>query len=405
MKGNNNQLIKVANRYLILDSLRKSDLLTMDQIARKTKLSYPTIRNITQELVNMGLVCQAGQAESAGGRQPALYRLNAGSYYSMGIDVAPPVIRLAVSDLKYNLIHSRVEYYHQSESKMSLLDFIINMCTNTMDEVGVNKEQYVGLGIGVPGLIDVRTNTSILMERMENGDERIDISERLEKILGLHVYIRNDVHLIGLLERNLNLNRQEKNFVYIALRSGVGMATFSNGKLIDGTMGNAGYIGHTTIDVNGRECICGKRGCLEIMVNSDYLVEQYNSLRKEKGLEFNPIECDGWNYLNVFSSLAEKGDPDAIEVVRSAGKALGIGVSNVIKLLDITYFVFGGFPKESQNLFMDAVEASIRDNIHRYIMANVHLVRSNLNFNMAALGGCVMAIDNFFRGPRLSLTI
>jgi predicted NBD/HSP70 family sugar kinase len=298
-----------------------------------------------------------------------------------------------------------VEYYYENESDQTIMVYLTELCKRTIADVGVPKDQYIGLGIGLPGIIDLRSNSSILMERMSHGDVRINIAEELEKAIGIHVYIRNDVHLLALVEKYLYLDKSEKNFLYIALRSGVGMAIFKDGKLLEGNMGNAGYIGHTMIDCNGKQCVCGKRGCLEIMVNSDYLIEEYNAIRKTKGLSQNIVECKNWTFLEMFSKLAEKGDDAAAEVVRMAGRSLGYGVANVIKILDFTSVILGGFPKESQDLLLGSVEESIRENIHRYIMTEVKIEKGKLNYNMAALGGCFLAIDNFFMGPKLKLTI
>ncbi len=405
MRGNNNRIVKRANRYLILDTLRFYDEITLEDIVRKTKLSYPTVRNLVMEMIKEDIVKKVGFAESSGGRQPALLQLNSTSFFSMGMDIAVTCVRLAISDLKGKIIYSRIENFDEDASKMDVLNFFIKLCEDAMNELQIPREKVAGLGIGVPGIIDTTKNISVFVERIEDWKTPIEIVKIMEERLGIKVHIRNDVHLLGLVEKYLYVPNTEKSFVYIAIRNGIGMAVFIDGELYEGKMGNAGYIGHMKMDIEGRECVCGKRGCLETFVNSKYLIEEYIQKKKKRGINAEVPVIQNDDYVGFFIEKTVSGDEDAKEILVKAGNVLGIGIANVIKTLDCTHVIIGGVHGDIGGVFMNAIQNAVRNNINDYIMDQVKIDVGKLLYQSAALGGCFLAIEDFFMEPKLNLSV
>ena len=405
MRGNNNRIVKRANRYLILDSIRSSNQITHEELVRITRLSDPTVRNIVNDLVQEGIVKKDGLAESTGGRQAALLKFNESSFFAMGIDIAGNKVMLAVSDLKGNIVYLCCETIDTEAEKNEVLDFLVSLCEKAILEAKISKEKVIGLGIGIPGVIDVGKDISVFVERIKSWRKDVHVVSYLEEKLEIKVYIRNDAHLLGLVEKYLYTDESIKNFIYIAMRNGIGMAIFINGDLFEGDMGNAGYIGHMKIELEGYECVCGKKGCIETLVNSKYLVEEYIQLKKEKGLTADTTGAVESKYLDFFIERARSGDKEAEIILKKSGFVLGIGIANVIKILDFTHIIVGGLPKGKEDIFMPAIREAINQNTNNYLVEKVSIDYGKLTYDKAALGGCFLAIDNFFMEPKLTLSI
>ena len=220
------------------------------------------------------------------------------------------------------------------------------------------------------------------------------INNMVEKELGIPTYIRNDAHLLALADRDA-FKDISKNMLYIAYRTGIGMAIFKEGLLYDGDCGNAGYLGHTMFDKNGDTCYCGKKGCLELYCSKVSMLKKYN------GRSGYPDKLTFQDLL----TRANKGEVLAFEIVREAAACFGIAIANTVKLFDVSLVIIGDLPDQANGCFLQTIEKTVNDNVTYCRDGKVSILHGRVDESAYALGGCIFMIDKFFKMPTLRLKI
>ena len=327
MKKNNLSDVKKANRQLVYECIWSHKSVTMTDLAYVTHLSRPTITSLVQEMTADNLVIKSGYGTSNGGRNPVLYHANVNAAYAMGIDLEFPKVRMAISNLECENICFSVRIYPKDADKDQVLQLMKQQIDDLLLESGIDKNRLLGVGIGVPGVIDYKNNYSVFFERI-NGWENVLIGDIIQEYIGKPVYICNDVNLISWAERKVAHLEDIKNMLYIIIRSGIGMAIWNDGSLMQGEMGNSGRIGHMTVDKNGLQCKCGNRGCLGLYTSEKSMIRMYGELT---GKELK--------WAGELFPLAEAGDAAALQVFETCGRYLGTGIVNVANLFDISEVV------------------------------------------------------------------
>ena len=295
--------------------------LSVEEIVTLSRLSRPTVLNILKELDTRGLIYRAGLGESMGGRQPIMYTLNLRRYFAVGVDLEYPPVRVAFSDLREKVLYSQEWDCLPGETMEDIEENLVNAIREGMRRLNIATENLIGIGLGIPGRVDIARNLAVRMDRMDHIWQGGDIAAQLSMKLGVPVTVRNDIHLLAAAERTVQ-PALPKNFLYVARRVGIGMAVFLNGKSYEGGFGNSGYLGHTVLDPEGPACRCGQRGCLECYATTGAVEINY-----ARGAE-RPADYD------TIVSRAQEGEPLAMAVLGDAGVKLAMAVVNAMLLYD-----------------------------------------------------------------------
>ena len=379
MKKNNLSDVKKANRQLVYECIWSHKSVTMTDLAYVTHLSRPTITSLVQEMTADNLVIKSGYGTSNGGRNPVLYHANVNAAYAMGIDLEFPKVRMAISNLECENICFSVRIYLKDADKDQVLQLMKQQIDDLLLESGIDKNRLLGVGIGVPGVIDYKNNYSVFFERI-NGWENVLIGDIIQEYIGKPVYICNDVNLISWAERKVAHLEDIKNMLYIIIRSGIGMAIWNDGSLMQGEMGNSGRIGHMTVDKNGLQCKCGNRGCLGLYTSEKSMIRMYGELT---GKELK--------WAGELFPLAEAGDAAALQVFETCGRYLGTGIVNVANLFDISEVVLSTSFDSSYILksAQYALDARKMNTIRREVKVRKGLLQES----SFGLGGCLLVLN------------
>ena len=338
MRANNISIIKEANLCLVLNTVMEYEPITVENIAFKTRLSRPTILNLLKKLINEGIVYVSGLADSLGGRQATLYSVDVSAKFAVGIDFDYPPLRLNISNIKGMPVYSKVCELDTSLNALEIADAIADIINQSIGEANIEKSKIIGVGLGIPGTVDIKKNKAVKIDRFPSWIN-IPIDKIIQERTGFDVYIRNNAHLLGLAEKNL-LDKNIKELLYVINSVGIGMAIFINGQLYEGNAGNTGYIGHTSIDVNGELCECGQKGCVELYCSKKNIEKKYAQLTNTNKITYKEIlkKCD-------------EGDQNALNLFTTAGKYLGTSISNAVRLFDIPKIIIGGLECEEDHIF------------------------------------------------------
>lgn len=395
MAKNTAGVLREANKYLVLQCVTNYHPITIENVIEKTGISRPTVVALINELTKEGFVEKGGFTESTGGRSPALFLPSLKSWFAVGVDFEIPEVRFVVADMAGECITSREVSYDMETNPDQILQDILDNINQILDQSKVDRANVVGIGIGISGVIDVQTGTSRIVERL-SGWKDVPIKKFLESHLNYPVYISNDVHLMGFVEKKLYLDSAMKDFVYIGLRSGIGGLIVKNGQMWEGKFGNAGFIGHMTVDPNGPKCHCGKRGCLDVFSGQLALQTAYDSLVSPEK------QCRP--ELKDLILLSGEGDKVATGLLRRAGYYLGIAIANIVKLVEIPTVIIGGCDALEGSCYYSELKKTVKE-FSFDVCENISISCGHLTEKQFALGGCFFAFEHMFEKPKLSLSV
>ncbi|WP_326606222.1 ROK family transcriptional regulator [Streptomyces sp. NBC_01799] len=336
-----------ANLERVVRAVRLAGSLTQAEIARTTGLSAATVSNIVRELKDGGTV--EVTPTSAGGRRARSVSLSGDAGIVIGVDFGHTHLRVAIGNLAHRVLAEEAEPLDVDASSAQGFGRAEQLVNRLIETTGISPGKVIGVGLGVPGPIDVESgtlgSTSILP-----GWTGINPSEELASRLGVPVYVDNDANLGALGELVWGSGRGVKDLAYIKVASGVGAGLVIDGHIYRGPGGTAGEIGHITLDESGPVCRCGNRGCLETFTAARYVLPL---LRPSHGPDLT---------MERVVQLAREGDPGCRRVIGDVGRHIGSGVANLCNLLNPSRVVLGGSLAEAGELVL----APIRDSVSRY---------------------------------------
>ncbi|MEI7032752.1 ROK family transcriptional regulator [Streptomyces pratensis] len=354
-----------ANLERVVRAVRMAGSLTQAEIARSTGLSAATVSNIVRELKDGGTV--EVTPTSAGGRRARSVSLSGDAGIVIGVDFGHTHLRVAVGNLAHQVLAEEAEPLDVDASSAEGFGRAEVLVNRLIETTGVSPDKVIGVGLGVPGPIDVESgtlgSTSILP-----GWTGINPSEELSGRLGVPVYVDNDANLGALGELVWGSGRGVKDLAYIKVASGVGAGLVIDGTIYRGPGGTAGEIGHITLDESGPVCRCGNRGCLETFTAARYVLPL-----------LQPSHGPGLTMERVVQ-LAREGDPGCRRVIGDVGRHIGSGVANLCNLLNPSRVVLGGSLAEAGELVL----GPIRDSVSRYAIPSA---ARQLSVLPGALGG------------------
>ncbi|WP_435973510.1 ROK family transcriptional regulator [Streptomyces sp. Qhu_M48] len=354
-----------ANLERVVRAVRMAGSLTQAEIARATGLSAATVSNIVRELKDGGTVDVT--PTSAGGRRARSVSLSGDAGIVIGVDFGHTHLRVAVGNLAHQVLAEEAEPLDVDASAAEGFDRAEQLVKRLILATGIGPDKVIGVGLGVPGPIDVSSgtlgSTSILP-----GWSGINPAEELSGRLGVPVHVDNDANLGALGELVWGSGRGVKDLAYIKVASGVGAGLVIDGRVYRGPGGTAGEIGHITLDESGPVCRCGNRGCLETFTAARYVLPLLQPSH-EPDLTMERVV-----------QLAREGDPGCRRVIADVGRHIGSGIANLCNLLNPSRVVLGGDLAEAGELVL----APIRDSVSRYAIPSA---ARQLSLAQGALGG------------------
>lgn len=250
-----------------------------------------------------------------------------------------------------------------------------------------------GIGIGAP-------NASYYTGTIENAANlrwkgKIPFVQLVKKRLDVPVYITNDANAAAMGEKVFGAARDMNNFMVITLGTGLGSGIFVNGDILHGHDGFAGEVGHMVVRKSGRECGCGRKGCLETYVSATGVKRSvYKLLARHIGE--SELRAVPFNELTakMVAEAANRGDEVAKETFTYTATILGEVLANVVAVTSPeAIFLFGGLTKAGEILF-DPVRETLEKNLLSIYKNKIKVLPSGLSENAAVLGSAALAWNN-----------
>lgn len=247
------------------------------------------------------------------------------------------------------------------------------------------------IGVGIPGIFDQAKG---MLTHAANLPCWVGFPVRdyLRSMLEVPVIIGNDGNMAALGEYHAGSGRELQSMIMLTLGTGVGGAIIDQGKIVEYN-GFSGEIGHIIIDINGAECHCGRRGCLETMAAKSGLSRMLREALKKEPEESKTYKKYSGITPRDLSEMAADGDGLAMEVFRNSGQAVGIGLSNVLNLLRVDGVVIGGGISGAWEGFFLAIEETIAKTIFSYDSEKIKIRKASLGEDAGIYGAGVAAMQ------------
>lgn len=388
----NNKFLKEFNETSLLELIRVNKQISKADLAQLTGLSATACGIIVSNLLEKGYIREAGIGVSKGGRRPNLYELNPNSYFSIGVDIDVDYIRFILMD-----ITGQIEYKAQiSSSYNQSVDESIKLIESKINEIisqyGISKDRLLGIGVSIPGMVDNITHEIIFAPNLRW--ERVDLEHMMASIGSFSIYVDNEAMCSAICENWIGCCIDEKDFVCINMKSGIGSSIFAGGDLYRGCCGSAGEIGHIMVDQNGPRCACGNYGCLETLVSTKSIVEKAQKLIRQ-GLitSFEDIETITFDDI---INLVKSGNEAAKVILIEAAGYLGLAVANLINTINPSKIVLGKELVKFTEDISEYLKSIAFAKALKYPVSRVEIVNSELGEDTSALGAAIIPLKKLF---------
>lgn len=355
--------LRQSNCRVLLRLVRGLSSCSKAELARLSGLSVPTVTSAVQDLERVGLVEILGEGESSGGRPPELLRFNARHGYVAGADVGGTRLRMMLSDLNGEPVSEwKATLQADDKDAPSICRLIRGGLKAMCESHGISDSQVLHITVGAPGITDVEQGVVISAPNLTNWNQ-VPLRELVESETGVQVIVENDTNLAAVGEHWHGAAKGVRDFVFIAMGTGVGSGVFLGGKLHHGATWSAGEIGYLGVPGLPREPLEVQRtGQLERTIGGSGIEHSWTEQLARSGREDESLR--NLRGAQIFD-LAVKGDSDAREVLRSTATMLTDVIATTTLLLNPTLVVLGGGVGSHQGL-RDETESMLQANDFPY---------------------------------------
>jgi glucokinase-like ROK family protein len=353
-------VIRELNRTLVLDVIKAHGEASRSTIAKLTSLAKPTISAIVDGLIADGLVREAGRGvvASSGGRPPMMLQFEPTSHSVAAVHVGTRTTTVVVSDgLGGELRRHRIDTLALPAEDS--LERIARAVQSTARDSDTNLERLAAVGVSIPGLTDFQRGTCVLAPNL--GWRDVHVRDALGALLGLPIFVHNVSQAALVAEAVEGVAKGEADVVLLYCGAGVGAGILSQGRLLHGSGGIAGEIGHCRVPGARDRCSCGNLGCLETIAAARALssnVRRAVAAGRKTSLAHRRL---GELTPQAIGRAAEAGDDVARKAIASVGRALALGASWLANVLDPTLLVVAGGLAELGDFLLEPLRSALHE--------------------------------------------
>ncbi|MBN2077109.1 MAG: ROK family protein [Dehalococcoidales bacterium] len=276
-----------------------------------------------------------------------------------------------------------------------VIDRLYSSIDYLLEKNNILFSQLDAMSLGIAGIIDTRNG---IVDKAPNlpGWENLALRDKINDRYDVPVYVLNEVDAAALGEYRYGAGKGLNNIALITLGTGIGGGLILDGKLFLGSSGSAFEIGHMVIKDDGSECGCGKNGCLETLASGTAIGREAKR-RIADGEKSILVDMMNGAIENITAErvheAAKKGDSLASGVIAGASYYLGLGIINMVTLINPEMIIIGGSVARMGNLLLDPVRRMVKDKTFPLMVKKLKIVRARLGEDAGLLGAAAYALD------------
>jgi N-acetylglucosamine repressor len=253
----------------------------------------------------------------------------------------------------------------------------------------------------VNGIVDTERGVSVVAPHF--GWRNVSLAAPLAAHFGIPVHLENDARTLTIAEQWFGAGRGVDHFVTIVAGYGIGAGVVTNGQIYRGAQGGAGEFGHIVLQVDGPVCSCGKRGCLEALAAEPAILRQI----QEELASGMPSALAGMQPLTLeaVAAAADAGDELAQRVLATAGRWLGVGVANLVNVLNPQLLIINGEAVRGGRWYFEPMEITMRAHTFDGLADSLRILTEPGGNEVWARGAAYVVLSALFTAPAPQLDI
>lgn len=277
--------------------------------------------------------------------------------YVFGVDIGGTTVKLGLFDVEGNVLDKWEITTRTENGGENILPDIADSIKEKMKQI--DKESVAGVGVGAPGPIDGK---GIVHRAVNLGWGTFSVKDTLENLLSMPVMAGNDANVAALGEMWMGGGQGYRDLVVVTLGTGVGGGIIVDGKILTGSTGAGGEIGHIHVNDNEEDfCGCGNKGCLEQYSSATGITRMANQLLASSDME-SVLRGGEVSAKTVFDAVKER-DPLALEVAQKFGNYLGDALASIACVVNPEVIVIGGGVSKAGEILIDFIRPHYEKNV------------------------------------------
>ena len=384
---------------LLVSTLMRHPAVSRSVLAGLTGLQPSVVGDVATRLIAKHYLVDLGvenKVREQAGRPGRCLEINNAHWLIFALDIEPDVIRIGLFSLTCEVV-AYAEHMLDRFSSNKEVTSVIESAVKTLLDGNENwRGRICGAGASLPGRVDVKCGILEQTTNMPNV-KSLAVGDLIRRLLNTSLYGVRSTHAACLAEKwRRPAETMERNILCLTLRTGVGTAFMTQGRLYRGASGMDGEIGHTTMDMHGELCECGKRGCLETLVGSSAIKRRGEALMKTpEGEALRKATNGDSSRLNskIIYKLVHDKDPGCTALVREVTHILGIAVANLVETLDPHEVVICGAIDEAEDVILDEMRRVFDEYLLPDIRRDVRILISPLRGRTSLYGAAASILD------------
>ncbi|WP_329031831.1 ROK family protein [Streptomyces sp. NBC_01725] len=387
------------NECVVIETVRLSGTITRGEIAHRTGLTQQSVSRIARSLLDRGILIEDAQLRATSGKPRTPVRLRGAAAHALGIHIDPELLTAVVIDLDGAIVCTRTRSVSADTDPAEFVERVAALGRETLAEAGgaVRPEGFLGIGVAVPGPVDIASGT-VLGPPLMSAWGDLPLLYLLKDHFPCPVIMEKDSTAAAAGERWIGRDRRARDFAYLYLGTGVGTGLYLNGDIYRGVSSNAGEFGQLCAIALGRVAEGGRP---EILPECNPPVS-VPDLAARGGLRPATTASGSTAAYLAVGRAAAAGDRAAKAAVREVARAVGRGALGLTDLLDIDLIVLGGpfFTDDVADFYLAEIARTVNEYPTARRLRRVEVEPSVLSAGAAAVGAASTIFHATFT-PRL----
>ena len=384
--------LRNESRFEVLHALFELGPSTRQELARHTGLSTATVATLVAEFLSEGVLRIATIERSTVGRPYERLDIDPDDPAAVGVDVAETYVDATVFDVALGpLGHGEVALDEHENSQAYVVDGIVRAIESAVEASKTERDSILGVGVSMPGQVRPDAGVSVFAPNWDWHDVRIE--ELLEERLGISVYVDNPLKAVALAEMWFGVGRTTDSMVVVNLGTGVGAGIAVEGSLLRGAANNAGEWGHTLLQLDGRQCRCGRLGCVEAYLGVHGLEMSLAEIDPKHPALKQPLQR---GFVDAVADGLAAGDPALTELARRTSHYLAAALGDLVNLLNIPTVTLTGWTSAAlAEWLIPAVREELPDHVLPGSLPGLTVEVTYVPGNAVALGMAAFTLEQF----------
>ena len=384
--------LRQINLSTVLTHLRQNAPISRAALAEITGLNRATITRLIRELIEHGFVRETGFQSVRAGRPSILLQLDPEAGCIIGAEIEVKFGSVILTDLAAHVLWREEVDFGDNDEPEAVLNSISQLIRQACSKAAEKNRHVLGLGISLPGLVDVSSGVLLFAPNMRWSD--VPVKQWLENEFDIPIYVDNKANMAALAESYFGSARDSGYVLYINITAGVGAGIVLNQRIMPGVSGLAGEVGHMAINPDGPECNCGSRGCWETYVSALAVFRRVREciLNGEES-QLAEVVRDGFERITMplMVEAARQGDRVALDSFEETGYYLGVGLANLINTFNPQKVVLGGYVTQAYEFLLPVIQKTVQERALRWPREAADIVVATY-LNDASLMGAVATV-------------